>query len=133
VGKKLSGHVTCQSQLPAVSFFYGVSSFYANVALFPIYSLPLPPSISVDERDVFDRRIIVLLNQVEFWSTSVVVEKGWKLVLEVSSGDTKDSGIFQHNHPSDRPFERFHGVNSIRFGLVWENYVTLPVIPPKEE
>ncbi|KAJ5819418.1 hypothetical protein N7474_005009 [Penicillium riverlandense] len=67
---------------------------------------------------------------VELWPTSVVVGKGGKLVLEVASGDTEGSGIFQHNHPRDRPLERFQGVNSLRFGPVWENYVTFPIIPP---
>lgn len=39
---------------------------------------------------------------VEVWPTNVVVEKGGKIVLEVSSGDTQGSGIFQHNSPADR-------------------------------
>lgn len=39
---------------------------------------------------------------VEIWPTNVVVEKGGKLVLEVSSGDTQGCGIFGHNHPGDR-------------------------------
>ena len=39
---------------------------------------------------------------VEVWPTNVVVEKGGKLVLEVSSGDTQGCGIFGHNHPEDR-------------------------------
>lgn len=39
---------------------------------------------------------------VEIWPTNVVVEKGSQLVLEVSSGDTRNSSIFQHNHPVDR-------------------------------
>lgn len=39
---------------------------------------------------------------VEIWPTNVVVEKGGRLVLEVSGGDTQGSGIFGHNHPQDR-------------------------------
>lgn len=39
---------------------------------------------------------------VEVWPTNVVVEKGGKIVLEVSSGDTQGSGIFLHNSPTDR-------------------------------
>jgi predicted acyl esterase len=39
---------------------------------------------------------------VEVWPTNVVIEKGGRLVLEVSSGDTQGAGIFEHNHPQDR-------------------------------
>ena len=39
---------------------------------------------------------------VEIWPTNVVLEKGAKLIFEVSSGDTQGSGIFQHKDPSDR-------------------------------
>jgi hypothetical protein len=60
-----------------------------------------------------------------------VVEKGGKIVFEVSSGDTQGSGIFSHDSETDRPKERFAGMNRICFGEGAENYVTLPVIPPK--
>lgn len=39
---------------------------------------------------------------VEIWPTNVVVEKGSKLVFEVSSGDTQGSGIFEHASKVDR-------------------------------
>ncbi|KAF7715069.1 Cocaine esterase [Penicillium ucsense] len=65
---------------------------------------------------------------VEVWPTNVVVEKGGKIILEVSSGDTQGSGIFQHNCSVDRSVERFQGQNHIHFGL-GDNYVTLPIIP----
>lgn len=39
---------------------------------------------------------------VEVWPTNVVVEKGGKIIFEISSGDTQGSGIFQHNCPVDR-------------------------------
>ena len=39
---------------------------------------------------------------VEVWPTNVVIEKGGRLGLEVSSGDTQGAGIFEHNHPQDR-------------------------------
>ncbi|KAF4420559.1 putative hydrolase, CocE/NonD family [Fusarium austroafricanum] len=66
---------------------------------------------------------------VEVWPTNVVVEKGGKLVFEVSSGDTQGSGIFLHNDPVDRSPEVFQGSNHIHFGPRQQNYVTLPVIP----
>ncbi|KAG7133493.1 putative serine esterase like protein [Verticillium longisporum] len=68
---------------------------------------------------------------VEIWPTNVVVEKGGKLVLEVSSGDTQGSGIFTHDDPSDRSPEKLQGTNHIHFGPGYQNYVTLPFIPQK--
>ncbi|KAJ5953537.1 hypothetical protein N7454_000433 [Penicillium verhagenii] len=65
---------------------------------------------------------------VEIWPTNVVVEKGAKIVLEIASGDTQGSGMFQHNSPIDRSVERFQGQNHIHFGH-GDNYVTLPIIP----
>ncbi|KAK3403481.1 Alpha/Beta hydrolase protein [Sordaria brevicollis] len=66
---------------------------------------------------------------VELWPTNVVVEKGGRLLLEVSSGDTQGAGIFQHTSTTDRPFNKFAGKNRIHFGQGFENYVTLPIIP----
>ncbi|CAM1508472.1 Fc.00g053200.m01.CDS01 [Cosmosporella sp. VM-42] len=68
---------------------------------------------------------------VEIWPTNVIVDRGGKLVLEVSSGDTQGCGIFGHTSESDRPASKFAGSNSIHFGDGLENYVTLPVIPSK--
>lgn len=39
---------------------------------------------------------------VEIWPTNVVVEKGGKIIFEVSSGDTQGCGVFLHNDPLDR-------------------------------
>ncbi|SPJ88038.1 probable hydrolase, CocE/NonD family [Fusarium torulosum] len=66
---------------------------------------------------------------VEIWPTNVVVDKGGKLVFEVSSGDTQGSGIFLHDDPVDRSPEVFQGINNIHFGPRQQNYITLPVIP----
>ncbi|KAF2170580.1 hypothetical protein M409DRAFT_64266 [Zasmidium cellare ATCC 36951] len=68
---------------------------------------------------------------VEVWPTNVVVEKGGKLVFEVSSGDTQGCGLFEHTSPADRSEKVFAGVNSLHFGGGHENYVVLPIIPPK--
>jgi predicted acyl esterase len=70
---------------------------------------------------------------VEVWPTNVVVEKGGRVVLEVSSGDTQGSGIFLHDDPVDRSEEVFGGFNHLHFGPGVKNYVTLPIIPPKEQ
>ncbi|EXJ86110.1 hypothetical protein A1O1_06479 [Capronia coronata CBS 617.96] len=68
---------------------------------------------------------------VEIWPTNVVVDEGSRLVLEVASGDTQGSGIFTHGGENDRTKQRLAGMNHINFGPVYDNYVTLPVIPPK--
>lgn len=39
---------------------------------------------------------------VELWPTSVVIEAGGRLVLEVSSGDTAGTGLWGHDDPIDR-------------------------------
>ena len=67
---------------------------------------------------------------VEVWPTCVVVGVGDSLVFEVSSGDTQGSGIFLHDDPVDRSPEVFQGTNHIHFGKRYENYLTLPVVPP---
>ncbi|KAK7545526.1 X-Pro dipeptidyl-peptidase protein [Phyllosticta citricarpa] len=66
---------------------------------------------------------------VEIWPTSVVLEKGQALVLEVSSGDTDGAGIFQHNDPQDRSQKVFQGINRIHFGSEHVNTLIIPVIP----
>jgi predicted acyl esterase len=68
---------------------------------------------------------------VEIWPTNVVMEEGSRLVLEISSGDTQGSGIFTHQGEQDRTKERLAGMNHINFGPEYDNYVMLPVIPPK--
>jgi predicted acyl esterase len=68
---------------------------------------------------------------VEVWPTTVVVERGGKIIFEVSSGDTQGCGIFHHNHPEDRSDATFAGLNHLHFGEKCVNYVTLPIVPPK--
>ncbi|TVY29224.1 putative serine esterase [Lachnellula hyalina] len=74
---------------------------------------------------------VVYAVDVEVWPTNVLAEKGGRLVLEVASGDTQGSGVFQHNSEVDRSKSRFAGLNHVHFGERLENYVTLPVIPNK--
>ncbi|KAF2192027.1 X-Pro dipeptidyl-peptidase protein [Zopfia rhizophila CBS 207.26] len=68
---------------------------------------------------------------VEIWPTNVVVEKGGRIVLEVSSGDTQGSGIFLHDYPDDRSEAKLRGMNHIHFGPRFLNWVSPPIIPPK--
>lgn len=62
--------------------------------------LPHRDYYSTDVRPVVPGEVYPV--DVEVWPTNVVVEKGGKIVLEVSSGDTQGCGIFQHNSPVDR-------------------------------
>jgi predicted acyl esterase len=55
---------------------------------------------STDVQDVKPNSVYEL--DVEIWPTNVVLEKGGRIVLEVSSGDTQGSGIFNHDHSEDR-------------------------------
>jgi predicted acyl esterase len=68
---------------------------------------------------------------IEIWPTNVVVEKGGKIVFEVSSGDTQGCGIFGHKHPEDRSEEVLAGLNNLHFSKGHQNYVSLPIVPPK--
>lgn len=68
---------------------------------------------------------------IEVWPTNCLVDKGGKIVFEIASEDSQGSGIFQHNHPEDRPKEKLQGLNNIHFGSEYENYVTLPIVPEK--
>lgn len=72
---------------------------------------------------------VVYAVDVEVWPTNVVVGKGHRLVLEVSSGDTQGAGLFEHNSEEDRPRDRLEGLNTIHFGPECDNWILLPLIP----
>ncbi|KAK1503947.1 X-Pro dipeptidyl-peptidase C-terminal non-catalytic domain-containing protein [Colletotrichum tamarilloi] len=55
---------------------------------------------------------------IEVWPTNVVVDKGGKIVFEVSSGDTQGSGIFQHCSEVDRmSFSEHFSLANIPYGI----------------
>lgn len=83
------------------------------------YSTDVQP-VELDKVYTFD---------VEIWPTNVVVAPGGRFVLEVASGDSQGSGIFEHNHPEDRGEQKLLGINSIHIDDACENFVLLPVIP----
>ena len=62
--------------------------------------LPHRDYYSTDVRPVIPGEVYPV--DVEIWPSNVIVEKGGKIVLEVASGDTQGSGLFQHNSPEDR-------------------------------
>ncbi|CAO2653584.1 Nn.00g029950.m01.CDS01 [Neocucurbitaria sp. VM-36] len=87
-------------------------------------------------RDYFSGDVLPVLPgevypvDIEVWPTNVVMEKGDKLIFEVSSGDTQGCGTFQHNSPIDRAESKLAGWNFVHFNAKSPNYVTLPIIPP---
>jgi predicted acyl esterase len=62
--------------------------------------LPQRDYLSTDKLPILPGEVYAC--DVELWPTNVVVEKGGRIVLEVSSGDTANSGLFRHDHPDDR-------------------------------
>jgi len=68
---------------------------------------------------------------IELWPTNVVIEVGETLALAIGAGDIKQPGAFTHISPIDRNEEELSGKNHIHFGPDHENFITLPIIPPK--
>lgn len=62
--------------------------------------LPYREYFSTDVQPVKPGEVYAV--DVEIWPTNVIVDKGGRLVLEVSSGDTQGCGIFQHVSKVDR-------------------------------
>ncbi|KAL2826738.1 Alpha/Beta hydrolase protein [Aspergillus pseudoustus] len=91
--------------------------------------LPARDYFSTDVQPVIPGEVYPV--DVEIWPTNVVVEKGSKIMFELSSGDTQGSGIFRHEDEVDRAAAKFDGYNHVHFAPGIFNYVTLPIIPPK--
>ena len=62
--------------------------------------LPARNYFSTDVQPVIPGEIYPV--DIEIWPTNVIVEKGGKIVFEVSSGDTQGCGIFRHEDKVDR-------------------------------
>lgn len=62
--------------------------------------LPYREYRSTDVQQVEDGKVYAV--DVEIWPTNVIIEKGAKLIFEVSSGDTQGCGVFKHNSEADR-------------------------------
>jgi len=86
---------------------------------------------------------------VEIWPTCIVIPRGYRLGLCVRGKDYvyagesggrlsnmknefTGCGPFLHNDPRDRPVEIFGGTTTLHTGAGRENFVLLPVIPPKK-
>jgi predicted acyl esterase len=69
---------------------------------------------------------------VEIWPTSMVLPKGYRLVLTIQGRDFEFSGVagrMLHTDPGDRPAEEFGGTNTIHTGGDIASYIVLPIIP----
>lgn len=62
--------------------------------------LPHRDYYSTDVLPVVPNEIYAVV--IEMWPTNVIMDKGDRLVLDVSSGDTSGCSIFQHSDPIDR-------------------------------
>ena len=112
----------------------------------PDRSLPWRPWHSHDEVWPLRRGEPVTLD-VEIWPTCIIVPAGWRIGLNVRGCDyerkgdaatlsnmrypMKGCGPFLHDDPDDRPPEVFGRRYTLHFGPGHENWLQLPVIPPK--
>jgi len=97
----------------------------------PARSLPYRVFHSHDEIQKIEPDKVYAVD-VEIWPTSMVLPKGYRMVLSIQGRDFEFSGIagrMLHNHPEDRPDREFGGTNTIHTGGSNEAYLTLPVIP----
>ena len=110
----------------------------------PELTLPFRPFHTHDEVQPLTPGEVYELD-VEIWPTSIVVPAGWTIALTVQGRDYQYSdevrrvgwftmtgvGPFKHDDPTDRPAERFDGQVTLHLGDGRENYVLVPVIPPR--
>ncbi|KAJ6192374.1 Alpha/Beta hydrolase protein [Bipolaris maydis] len=66
---------------------------------------------------------------VEIWPTNGVIGKGHTLDLQIAGRDTQGGGMFEHNHPEDRPESVLKAWNNIHFGPGQQSFLVLPIIP----
>ena len=90
----------------------------------PARSTPWRPFHTHDELQKLRPGEVVPVD-VEIWPTSVVVEPGERLVLEVGAKDDPRS-FFQHDDPRDRART---GTNTIHTGGAYDSHLLLPIIP----
>ena len=82
---------------------------------------------------------------VEIWPTCLVIPAGYRIGLLIRGKDYDNGaetapgaryalrgiGPFIHEDPVDRPVEIFGGTSTVHFDEGAENYLLLPVVPPK--
>jgi hypothetical protein len=110
-------------------------------------TLPFRPYHAHDEKQPLEPDEIYELD-VEVVPTSIVVPKGHRVALSVRGCDYvypggsggrlsnmknefTGCGPFLHNDPRDRPISIYGGRTTLHLGGERENFVLLPIIPPK--
>jgi len=93
----------------------------------PDKSTPYRPFYSHDERQKIKPGEIVPV-EIEIWPTSIVFQKGHRLVLEVASKDDPKIFPFTHTDPADRIQS---GTVTIYTGDKYDSHLLLPVIPKR--
>lgn len=78
--------------------------------------LPHREYLSTDVMEVKGGEVYAV--DVEMWPTNVVVERGGRIAIEVGSGDTQGSGVFQHGSGGDRYVFSF-SFCSFSMGVIW--------------
>lgn len=107
----------------------------------PERSMPHRPFHTHDELQPLEPSKIYEL-EIEIWQTGIVLPAGYTLALQVSGHDFErgtpvkvgerildGSGPFTHNHPVDRPAERFGGKTTVYAGGEYDSHLLLPIIP----
>ena len=90
-----------------------------------------PPNLDADHPSTgvnFARRSTV---EVEIWPTSIVLPKGYRLMLTVQGRDFELPGLpgrMLHTHPEDRPAGEFGGTDTILTGGAHASYLLMPHI-----
>jgi len=110
-------------------------------------SLPYRPYHTHDEKQPLTPGQVYELD-IEIIPTSIVVPKGYRIVLSVRGRDYvypggsggrlsnmknefTGCGPFLHDDPRDRPMEIYGGKTTIHLGNGRENYLLLPIIPER--
>ncbi|KAL7917137.1 Alpha/Beta hydrolase protein [Trichoderma austrokoningii] len=79
-----------------------------------------------DKKEVRNGEVYDL--KIELWPTNVVVEKGERLVLEISPKDPAGDALFACYDPIDRDERKLGGTNNVHIGEGYESYVSLPIV-----
>lgn len=67
--------------------------------------------------------------EVRIWPTNVVVGRGNRLALQISSSDTHTGDLFFHNEKEDRAESKFKSYNHLHIGASHPASLRLPIIP----
>jgi predicted acyl esterase len=90
-------------------------------------SLPYRPYLS-HEKELLLRPGEVAPLDIEIWPTSLVLDPGDRLVLDVSSSDNPAFGFRMDTDPDDRPADRFDGTYTLHTGPEHSSWLRVPVI-----